>query len=74
MITDGYIVRAPASRTIGQFNTKNHQVSSGDVIITSDRTITITDFTYDGAGPGKALSPYLQLRLIYSLIYVVVVN
>ena len=53
-IPDG--VELPASKIIGTFERRAHQVSSGPVTVITDRTIMIADFTYDGFGPGSCLN------------------
>lgn len=47
---------------IGQFISRAHRVSSGDVTVLDDRRIKIEAFNYDGQGPGMCMIVYFAVN------------
>ena len=46
---------APKPQSLGQITSFGHDVSSGDITVLTDRTISIKNLKYDGAGPGEQI-------------------
>ncbi len=46
-------IQPPRPRDIGRFSQLAHNVKSEEVTVIDTKTITIKQFYYDGAGPGK---------------------